>query len=252
MARDPDIVTTGFDDLENYLSKLPQRAAQRLQNVAAANHQEHKREAIKRSRRHFSPEGRRVLSYLVRVHPSSRKPRKVKRLEDVDAATASYWKGATAKDPREGAAVRIETSLGGGTNRPKRRRFLLIPMGDLLTPTGRVRRKGGKPVMVADLPDTRVVRLRSGKRIVVQRIASGTVGQHERAAARARGAPLSRKKKDLGERERVVGVLVRQAKQFAGLDFFGSWNALKSRREQRFDRILDDIANGRPLVRGKK
>jgi hypothetical protein len=243
-----DRITTGFDELADELRRLPREAAQRLQNVAIANHRDHRKLVIQRSSANFSAEGQRSLRFIVRTIPEGRGKVLVDRIDDVDAGTVSYWKGSV-RDPRDGAAARLEKEIGDDTTRPKRRRFLLIPQGDFVTPSGRPRRRSGKPIDIGDLPNTAIIRTRSGKRLLIQHLDAGVAGDSERLAARQRGAPLGRKRSDLGQRSRVVGILVRQARGFQGLDFFGPWRELQSVRDRRFQAILDDIAAGRPLVR---
>ena len=69
---------------------------------------------------------------------------------------------------------------------------------------------------------------------VIQRLEGGVRGRHESGIKGIRG-------KRLGERERVVGILVRQARVVQGLDFFGSWDRLAPQREARYERLLEDL-----------
>lgn len=238
MVFEPQVVLTGFDELERYLRRLPQEAALRLQAAVVANHLDHRKEILRSST--FSPEGIRNLRFAIRVFPSKRvQPR---RIQDVEGGTSSFWKGADIESPREGVAARVEKRIGTRITRPTRRRYLLIPWGDYLTPSGRPRRERrdvfGRsvlaPVLIRDLPGTRIVRGRDGKLRVIQRLEGGARGRFEGGIKGVRG-------KRLGERERVVGILVRQARVVQGLDFFGSWDRLRQQRDARYDRLLDSL-----------
>lgn len=245
-------VVTGFDELAKEFRRLPKEAAARLQAAVVANHLDHRKEIIASSK--MSPEGKRLMKFAIRVFPGGggRQRRRTipSKVQDVTGETASFWKGSEVDDPAEGAAARIERQIGESTLRPKRRRLLLIPQGDFVTPTGRPRRKrrGGRTVTFdprTDLKgDTFVVKTRSGELILVEELERGAAGQFERQAARQRGAPLGRAS-GLGVRTRVVGILKRQAKGFRGLDFFGSWNRLQTKRTNRYDRLLDDLVRKR-------
>ena len=90
------------------------------------------------------------------------------------------------------------------------------------------------PVLIRELPGTRIVRGCDGKLRVIQRLEGGVRGRHESGIKGIRG-------KRLGERERVVGILVRQARVVQGLDFFGSWDRLAPQREARYERLLEDL-----------
>ncbi len=246
-------VTTGFDELAKELKRLPKEAAARLQSAVIRNHLDHRKEIIRSSK--MTAQAKRVMKFAIRVFPGSggrqRRQKRVtpKNIAAVFGETVSFWKGAEATDPAEGTAARIEKSIGKSTIKPTKRRFLLIPQGDFLTPTGRPRRKrrGGRTVTLdpRDLKgDVFTIRTKSGELILVERLRKGQAGQFERTAARQRGAPLGRAK-GLGERTRIIGVMKKQAKGFRGLDFFGSWNRLQSKRTDRYTRLLDDIVAGR-------
>jgi hypothetical protein len=238
-------VASGFDELSSYLKRLPQRMAKRMQAAVIANHLDHRSEIIRSSS--MSEQAKRNMKFVIRVFPggggkSGRSRVDVNRLEDVTGETVSFWKGAGETDPARGAAARTEKSIGAQVIRPIRDQYLLIPQGDFITPSGRPRRtrSGGRmmPIDLSKLPGTRVVRIR-GKLMMIQTLAAGALGEAERKAAREKKIRLGTTKR-LARRERVVGVLVKQAKAFRGLDFFGSWDRLASKRTARYDRVLDD------------
>lgn len=230
-------IWTGMDELQKELRALPAQAAQRLQNAVAANHADHRREVIESS--DFSPEGKRLMKFAIRIQPNpSSGRRKVDRLEDVVGETYSTWKGHYADRVEDGAARLIEKQVGEDLIRPRSARYLLIPQGDFLTPSGRPRRTRQGPggtlasVSLKDEPDTAVIEVR-GRKLLVQNLRGSDRGRFERATGTT--------KRTRGDRMRVIGVLVRQAKQARPLDFFGSWDRLESRRDARFDRLLDDL-----------
>lgn len=238
MPIEPTIKLSGFRDLDRFLARLPNEAAGRLQAVLVKNHLEHRREVLRTST--FSAEGKRRLRFAIRVFPSRRvQPTKI---EDVEAGTASWWKGGELEDPSLGAAARLEKRVGSSVLRPVRRRYLLIPFGDFITRTGRPRRERrtvqGRsvmaPVLIRELPGTRVVTDRSGRKKIIQRLPAGRRGRFESGIKGVRGTRL-------GARERVVGLLVRQARQIQGIDFHGSWDRLEASRDARFARMLDDL-----------
>ncbi|MEE9609504.1 MAG: hypothetical protein V3U03_17340 [Myxococcota bacterium] len=242
---EPFVQLTGFDELTRFLRKLPEAAAPRLQGALVKNHLEHRAEIVRSSR--FSPRGTRNLKFAIRVFPSKR--REVKKISDVEAGTSSFWKGADITSTAEGVAARLEKRIGAAITRPKRKRFLLIPWGDFLTATGRPRRErrdvGGRsvqaPILIRNLPGTRVVKSRDGKLRIVQRLQPGERGRFESGA---KGTSKSK----LGARERVVGILVRQVRVVRGLDFFGSWDRLAPKRNDRYDRLLNAILATKLLV----
>lgn len=238
MGIEAHVDLTGFDELTRFLNKLPQEAAPRLQRVIVRNHLDHRDEIVRSSG--FSPQGTRNLKRAIKVFPSKRVD--VKRIDQVVGGTSTFWKGVGINRPAEGVAARVEKRIGSAVTRPTRKRFLLIPWGDFLTPTGRPRRErrdvGGRsvqaPILIRQLPGTRIVRSKSGKLRVVQRLQQGERGRFE-SGAKGVG------KKKLGSRERVVGILVRRARVVRGLDFFGSWDRLSAKRDARYDRLLTDV-----------
>lgn len=118
----PSVQLTGFKELDEYLKRLPQEAAGRLQAVVVKNHLEHRKEIMRSST--FSPEGTRNLRFAIQVFPRSRK--QPKRLQDVEGGTSSFWRGAEIESPAEGVAARLEKRVGVSVTTPRRRRFLLI------------------------------------------------------------------------------------------------------------------------------
>ncbi len=49
MPIEPRVKLTGFNELERYLRRLPERAAQRLQAAVIANHLDHRKEILRSS-----------------------------------------------------------------------------------------------------------------------------------------------------------------------------------------------------------
>lgn len=238
MSLDVSIRITGTEQIDELFRKLPETAANRLQAVMVRNQLDHRAEVVRSST--FSPEGNRRLRFALRVFPSERVERK--RIDEVEAGTVSFWRGIEIERPEEGVAARLEKQIGPATVGPTRKRYLLIPWGDFTTPSGRPRRERRDihgisvmaPVLIRDLPGTRVVLGRDGRRRIVQRINEG-----ERA--RFEGGIRGIRSKKLGTRERVVGILVRQARVVRGLDFFGSWERLEQARTERYNRMLEAL-----------
>lgn len=232
----PTVKLTGFAELERYLTRLPATAATRLQKVETRNHLDHRKEIVRRST--FSGAAKQRIGKAITVWPRGKPDRK--RIRDVEAGTSSFWRGDVTT-VGEGVAARVEKRIGKSTTRPTRKRYLLIPWGDFLTPTGRPRRErrdiGGRsvmaPVLIRDLPGTRVAKI-AGKLRVIQRLEPGARGRFESGA---KGTT----KKTRGVRERIVGILVREARVVRGLDFFGSWEGLERVRNDRYDRMLLDV-----------
>lgn len=245
MSRFSGRVVTGADELIEVLRKLPQRAAQRLQSALIANHIDHKKAVIAQS--NFSPEGRRLMKFAIRVAPSSRSGRViVKKLSEVRGETFSVWRGSGTTDPDEGAAARIEKRVGKSVIRPKRSRFLLIPQGPMLTPSGRPKRKRIGGVLTAiplrDIKDATVIKTRSGRRLLIRRKKARRRGKRRQFTVGTGGERIGTPLAGLeGERVEVIGVLVRQARQARPLDFFGSWDRLAGKREGRYKRLLDEL-----------
>ena len=233
------VSTTGFKELERYLQRLPAAAALRLQAVEIKNHLEHRAEIVKRST--FSPQGTRNIKRAIKVHPSRRT--EPKTIQAVEAGTSSFWRGIGVENPNEGVAAIVEKSVGQSKIKPRHKRFLILPFGDFLTPGGRPRRQrrdvGGRsvmaPVLIRDLPGTRVVNVRNKLR-VIQRLEPGQRGKFESGAKGVR-------KGRLGVRERIVATLVKSARVVRGLDFFGSFGALEKKRLDRYSRMLQDVLN---------
>ena len=241
-------ILQGDKKLAKFLTNLPNRAAANLQRIEIRNHLDHKQAVIKASSG-FSAEGLRRLKAgrpgegAIRVLPA--KQVTPKKIADVTAETTSYWKGQGIDDPAEGVAARLEKRVGKSTSRPKRKRFLLIPVNDFVTPKRRPRRErrtvSGISTMakveLRKLPDTKVIKTPRGRLLLIQRLKSGQRGRFETGAKGVRS-------KRLGKRERVVGILVREAKATQALDFFGPWDRLANKRDARYDRLLIDLING--------
>lgn len=237
MAFEPQVILTGFDELQRFIGKLPASAANHLQAVEVKNYLQHRKEVV---RTHgFSPASTSRIRGSLRVFPRGRTNRR--RIRDVEAGIATWWAGTEITDPKEGVAARLEKRVGKRTTKPRRKQYLLIPFGDFRTATGRPRRKRRNvkgisvlaPVLIRELKNTRVVRMRDGKLRVVQRLKKGERGQFEKT-------PRVRKNR-LGSRDRIVGILVRVARVRQGLDFFGSWDRLRRSRDERYDRMLERV-----------
>ena len=246
-------ITTGFKELDRELQRLPNKLANRLQGAVIRNHLDHRNEVINSSK--LTAEGKRNIKFAIRVFPGSggtqrnsggkskTKRVNVRRIKDVFGETVSFWKGADST-VAEGAAARIEKTIGKTTIRAKKKRLLFIPQGDFTTRTGRPRRKrvGGRLVALDPraLKDTFTVRTGRGTLLVVQHLKGGKAGTFERQGARERGGKLGGAR-GLGSRTRVVGILKKQVKGSRGLDFFKSWNRLQGKRTDRYTRLLDDV-----------
>jgi hypothetical protein len=233
------IIPPGFAAFDRRLKKETRTVPDRIEKLIRGFHFKHRKAVIQRS--DFSPEGKRRLRFIVRVFP--RAPKRPKKIEGIEAGTGSWWRGADVDRVEEGAAARTEKKIGKPTFRATKKRFLLIPWGDFLTKTGRPRRArrdiGGRtvqaPILIRDLPGTRIIKGKDGKLRVIQRLAAGQRGKFETGAKGTRS-------KGLGSRERIVGILVRQARSKQGLDFFGSWDSLADDRDRMSDEMLDRLA----------
>lgn len=228
----------GFDELDRLLRTLPNRMAGDLQGALVRSAIDAKREVVKRS--NMSETGKRAIRArdgIVRIRPATRVV--PKRLDDVFLEFYSDWKG-TDGPPEEGFARQIEKEVGEDRYTPKRARRLLIPVGDFVTASGRPRRTGRGPgsrkVDIAKLPGTRVVPLGRGRLIIVQDLVAGDRGQSERT----KGV----RKSKLGERSRVVGILVPSAEIRTTLDFFGAWDAAEPSRRRHLERVLEKAVRG--------
>lgn len=258
MARPSEQVTTGFDELLKELRGLPNRAAGRLERVLIANHLDHRKEVLSSS--DLSAAGKRGMRHAILVYPKAKKGssgkfsfESAKKISDIEVGTVSYWTGPKLSDgswPKasEGAAARIEKSIGDPVIRAESGKMLLIPQGDFVTPTGRPRKVktpyGRAPIDIAGLPNVRAVKLPNGRVVLIQTIDAGAYGAESRRASRE-GGLRGVKQHELGRRERIVGVLKKQVKAFRGLDFFGSWERTRHIRERRFKAILDDWQAGK-------
>lgn len=220
----------GFDGLDKLLRRLPDRMAEDLQRTLVREAVKAKRAVADRSR--MSAAGKRAIRArdgIVKIDP--REKTKPRRLRDVYLDFYSTWQGAGVPTRREAIARQIEEEVGGDEYRPTRRRRLLIPTGDYLTPGGRPRRRGGRKLDPAEAPNARVVPIGRGRLLLVQALEGGVRGDLERT----RGV----RKKDLGERERVIGILVPKVDISTSLDFFGAWSSLESSRSAAFGQLLD-------------
>jgi hypothetical protein len=140
--------------------------------------------------------------------------------------------------------------VGRSLVKPRKSRFLAIPKGRLLTPSGRPRRRGGKRIQVKDAVNqvfrgrgaTRLVRRTGGAFLVAWRDERrlGRPARTGRGVRKRRGA-----KPRIRVRQEIVGVLVRQAKVEPRLDFFQSWERLERKRTARYRSLLKDVVRGR-------
>lgn len=244
-------VITGYDSLMKELKSLPDRAAKRLQSAVAANHYDHRNEVIRSSSfKSFTPGN---LRQLVRVKPDRREGVAAPtRIQDVVGETYSVWTGSTAQQPGSpGAAARIEKSVGQQIVKPVSKRMLLIPTGDFLTKQGLAATfklkssipGGGKKQRFdfTKMPDTFWHRTASGKLLLLQTLDAGKRGVREGAHGGLKGV----RTKSLGRRTRIVATAHRVVRQTHPLDFFGSWDRLEGKRNERFNRLLDDVVMGK-------
>ncbi|MCI0630525.1 MAG: hypothetical protein L0Y44_07725 [Phycisphaerales bacterium] len=263
-------IVSGADEINRFIGQLADSSATHLQNVFRKNAFDHREGVVKSST--FKVLRASSLRRLVMAWPkkaSSASSRK--RLRDVRAGVDVYWRGLDAKSPAEGVAARIEKRIGQRINRPLRKRFLLIPLGDMRTPSGQPRRVGqggtlqGVPVRALPgapmnqnrrvggrkvpllqagvLANTAVIKNRRGRLLLIQNIGAGNKGLHENFNRTDGVRRLT--KRNVGQRSRILAVLKRSAKQAQPLDFFGSWDRLRGAREARYGRMLDQIVAGK-------
>ena len=239
-----DDVTSGFPEVDRLLARLPNTMAEELQRLLVKQMIAAKREVANRS--NMSPGGKRAIRArdgIVRISP--RKRVKPKRLSRVRAEMYSNWQGDTSRTAgrsfkalEDGIARQIEEEVGEREYRPRHARGLLIPTGDMLTAGGRPRRRGKRKIDIAGLPNTRVVTIRRGGRprlLIVQELAAGKRAGLEGGVKGIRGTKL-------GQRERVVGVIVPKAKIKARIDFFGAWRSLRGHRTGQYSKMLERVA----------
>lgn len=258
-------IVSGADEIATLLLVLPQASATHLQFVLRRNAIDHKNEIVRSST--FKNINRNSLRQLIRAWPGKVTPRK--SLAQVKAGTDVYWKGLGEKSPANGVAARIEKRIGSGITTPTQSRFLLIPQGDMLSKgkprrvnqggtlkkvavrslpgqaSSQNRRVGGKNVPILQsgtLQDTVVL---LGKRglFLIQKLPKAKRGKFEPMTYDAEGKRINARK--LKDRYRIIGILRRSARQARPLDFFGSWDRLRGSRDARYERMLDDVVNGR-------
>lgn len=228
----------GHQELAKLLNRLPQRAAQRVQNAMAANVADARKEVLRSST--VSPEARRSLRFVVQTRPDARRRRMITRLQDAEAELYSNWRGFGESDPKRGAAARIEKQVGKSVVMPRRSRWLLVPApgGPLVTPTGRPRRKRIGGLLVSIPPSS----VRDARLIVTKR---GRVLLIREKKARRRGKLTPGLGSLEGERTEILAIGTRRARQAQPLDFFGSWQRLERKRSERWQRVLKDALEGR-------
>lgn len=228
---------------ERLLKKMPDIAAPNLVRVLKRNLLDHLDETMRGSS--FRPQAKRGIKRSFTVYPRGRvQPR---RLEDVKAGSFTSWKGAGVDDadsPQAAARV-LEKRLGRQTIRPESGRYLAIPAGALRTPTGRIKRRGGKRATVKDANDFlpgngATFRVRRGRNFLVYR-QTGTKRRRDQYNARTR---RMRKRVQVVKRE-LIGVLAPRVQRGATLDWVGAWDRLESKRRDRYQRFLADVLAGR-------
>ena len=223
-----------FKKLDQLLRTLPQRGAARLQRAMRSNGIDHVGAVRKRST--FSPESNRRMASSIRIEPKTFNAKTIK-LKDVYLDEFTRWGLGREDNPKLAAAARIEKRVGLTQAKPTGgRRFLGIPAGILRTPQGRVKRKAGKQVELRDQPNTKLIKLKGGNLLVVL---DKNKGRRSKAEATGDGGSDTKRKQHA-----VVGILVKGAFVRRGLDYFDSWDSLERNRDDRYDRMLLDIAGG--------
>jgi hypothetical protein len=177
----------------------------------------HRRTFLKRTDVKLRRLGR---AFRYKVKP---KDKKRKFYQDLGDITGEAYTTSTA-------ALGLEK---GGTIRPKRGRFLIIPLGEALTTTGRLKKRwspGRRPKSLVVLPDN-----------------FGVIGPR----IRNRGLMLFWPKK-VGKGRVLIPVfrLVRSVTIKKRLGFMRTWDQLSSDRDQRFSRAMDKIVSD--IAKGKK
>lgn len=215
MAARDGVTFHGLKRIDRGLAKLAGRTATELQGIIVRQMLEAKKRI--RATATMSPGAKRSLAHVIKVNPRKRKsPR---RLRDVEGELFTTWRGGENLSKEEAASRVIETQVGAKVYRPKRKKGLLIPAGVLLTKTGKVKRKGRKPIDPAEIPDTRFVKTRRGVLLVREK------------------ATKTGKKR----RTEIVGSLVQQAKPTARLAFFKSWDDLDGKRSRQYGTMLERL-----------
>jgi len=217
------------NELERFLHRLPNAAATHLQAVVKKNHNEHKQEVV-RTLRLETPEARRRMSFAIKVYP--RGFVEPKRIADVEGETVSFWVGRGMYRPEEGAALKLDVS-GDQTEKPKKRRWLVIPWSGKSGERSPLMTAGGRPARTKSLRDVKNVFFKRGGK-------GGGVLLAFRSKRSRRDDPVDREQYP----DQVVAILVKRAEHVEGMDFFGAWDRLEPQRAARYARMLDRIAEG--------
>lgn len=230
---DWDLQLEGVEELDRILATLPQRMAEDLVKVAKTNFLDHVQEMVRSS--DFDAGSKRNFRRTWTVYP--RKRVQPKRIEDVKAGEFTSWKGEgvdSAQSPQAASRV-TEERLGRSVVRPVESRMLAIPAGFLRTKTGRVKTRaegdGRARRTVAEQKNTFLVR-RGRSFLVIQRVQKGRESRRARRGV-ATVVPVQE------ETQRLVGILTPSVRVRAKYDYFGSWRRLKSKRDDRYRRLMD-------------
>jgi hypothetical protein len=238
-------------ELQQWADGSPSEAARRLQSVLVKSLVDHRKEVARSSDfKVIKPsnltggDNKGLLRIFPRPTSDAKSQVIPRRLEDVQGSISTYW-GASEEDQTNAVGARVEKQTGPSVVTPTQRQYLLIPMGDFRTANNMPKRTGKRgqrqtAPKISDLPNTYVKNVH-GDLLLIQRLDAGKAGLLERKGGSIKGV----KAKDLGERERVVGLLKTEARQTHPLDFFGSWDRLEATRDASLDRMLDDLVIGR-------
>jgi hypothetical protein len=239
----------GFANLDRLLRRMPQSATVNLHRALRANMFDLLR-AVEQRSTGFRPQALRGIVRSFHVVPG--KNEVPKKLEALEADVATFWKGDHAGtkgpgDPAKGVPRRIEKKVGNVDEvRPVKGTHLAIPAGVLRTPQGAVKGRGRARVQVADVPNTHLQFSKRSRTLLVLERRGGRKADRSSRASFYKGAIEGKGK---GHHERLVGILVPKARVHRNLDFFGSWQSLNKKRDERYKRLLDDVAAGRLVNR---
>lgn len=253
---DEFVTVRGVEKLSRFLRQVPDAAADNLQRIHRSNHIDHVKEIRRTSG--FGAKANARVARTMEVSPEAGKV--ARRIKDVEGDTRSYWMGDT-QDPDEGVAARIEKRVGVKSI-SARGKMLAIPMGPLLTKgTDRPKfkrtdapgasRASGRHVQVSDY----------GKKATEQTFTTPTgdgrayvwlrkVRKKKAAATGARTRRRRRRSNAKPKKWTLIGILQPRARVKNELNFFGAWDNLRSKRRDRYQSLLNDIANGKLRPRG--
>lgn len=217
MAAADGVSFRGFNEIDRALATFPAKTAEALQRLLVIQMIATKKRIADTST--MSPGGIRALRArdgIVKIIPKKRV--KPKRLSKVHAELFTIWRGGGKQrlDKKESASRVIEEDVGDKIYTPKRKRGLLIPAGVLLTPTGKIKKKGKKKIDPAEIPGARFVRTKRG--VLLIREKATKTGKRRRSE--------------------IIAVLAKQARPTARLTFFDSWDDLKQTRTSDYRRML--------------